>query len=111
MASTLSGFRCLFSFIVVWCVVVALMLALAAPGQAGDGAVVHVGQTTEMVLDGKGWSLDKSASRKANLVSVQIGQGGGASQRIAVRGLKTGQVELVFRRGAERVRASIDVLN
>lgn len=107
MNSTALGFR---SFIIVWLVVVALMFALAGPGRTGEGTLVHVGETMEMVLDGKGWALDKSASRKANLVSVVKAGGSASSQRFAVRGMKTGQAELVFRRGAETFRAHIDVL-
>lgn len=107
MNSTAFGFR---SFIIVWLLVVALMYALAGPGFAGSGTLVHVGETMEMVLDGKGWALDKSASRKANLVSVVKAGNSASSQRFAVRGVKTGQAELVFRRGSERFRAQIDVL-
>lgn len=107
MASTVFGFR---SFFVVWLIVVALMFALAAPSRAGDGTVVHVGETAELVLDGSGWMLDTSKSRKAGLVSVKTDAGTGGSQRFSIRGVKTGQVELVFRRGAETFRAFIDVL-
>ena len=107
MASPRFGFR---SFFIVWLIVVSLMIALAAPGRAGDGAVVHVGETTALILEGGGWKLDKAKSRKADLVSVQSMPGPGGSQKFVVRGVKTGQVELVFRRGAETFRAHIDVL-
>lgn len=107
MTSTVFGFR---SFFIVWAVVVGLMLALAWPSRAGDGAIVHVGETTHMVLDGTGWVLDKAASRKANLVAVSNVRGAAAVQRFAIRGVKTGQVELVFRRGPEQFRAFVDVL-
>ncbi|AHB50121.1 hypothetical protein W911_08585 [Hyphomicrobium nitrativorans NL23] len=107
MTSTGFGFR---SFFVVWLIVVALMLALAAPGRAGDGQIVHVGEATELVLDGDGWALDKGTGRNAGLVAVRKAGGSGAS-RFVVRGLKTGQVELVFRSGPKTFRASIDVLN
>lgn len=107
MTSTVFGFR---SFFVVWLIVVALMLALVRPGFAGDGTVVHVGEATELVLDGGGWTLDTSASRKAGLVAVQKAASPGAT-RFMVRGVKTGQVELVFRSGTKTFRAHIDVLN
>lgn len=107
MSSTVFGFR---SFFIVWAVVVGLMIALAWPSRAGDGTIVHVGETTEMVLDGAGWTLDPVASRKANLVSVSAVAGSRVSSRFAIRGLKPGQVELVFRRGPETFRAFIDVL-
>ena len=108
MASTGFGLR---SFFIVWLIVVALMFALAGPSRAGDGAVVHVGEATELVLDGGGWTLDTGKSRRAGLVSVQSTPGAGGSQRFAIRGVKTGQTELVFRRGAETFRVFIDVLN
>ncbi|HRN89790.1 hypothetical protein [Hyphomicrobium sp.] len=107
MASTVFGFR---SFFVVWLIVVALMLALVRPGYAGDGTVLHVGEATELVLDGDGWVFEKGKGRNAGLVAVQNAGGSGAT-RFVVRGLKTGQVELVFRSGPKRFRAHIDVLN
>lgn len=108
MASTNVGLRSSFlSFLGA----LAVMAALLWPAHAGEGAVLHVGETTELVLDGGGWEFDKAASRKAHLVSVQKANGVGASQRFVVRGLKTGQVELVFRSGQKTFRAYIDVLN
>lgn len=107
MTSKVYGFR---SFFLVWIVVVALMIVLAAPSRAGDGTVLHVGETTALVLDRGGWTLDTAKSRRADLVSVRSAPGPGGAQKFVVSGRKTGQVELVFRRGAETFRAFIDVL-
>jgi hypothetical protein len=84
------------------------VLALAGqtlPLRAGEGQIVHVGETTTLHLDGKGWALDRSASRQVQLVAVQ-----GSGSRFSVRGLKPGQVTLVFRSGPKTFSASLDVL-
>jgi len=80
-------------------------ISVAMPVRAGEGEVLHVGAATTLHLDGPGWMLDRSGSRKANLVAVQ---GNGAS--FVVRGLKMGQTKLVFRKGKKMFEAHIDVL-
>lgn len=89
----------------------AVMVALASFSHAGEGEVLHVGEATELIFDEGAWVFDKAASRNAHLVAVQKGNGAGSSSRYVVRGLRTGQVELVFRRGERIFRAHIDVLN
>lgn len=91
-------------------VMLAAMAAMSLPGHAGDVELLHVGETTTLHLDGSGWVWDKAASRRADLVSVKRGGASGASQVYQVRGLKTGQAELVFRRGSETYLAHVDVL-
>lgn len=88
----------------------AVLAACSAAARAGDGQVVHVGEVTELVLDGASWKLDTAASQRAHLVSVQKVRGSGASERYALRGLKTGQAKLVFRSGQKSFQAHIDVL-
>lgn len=90
--------------------VVAAMMLVPEPGRAGDGQVVHVGEATALHLDGKGWRFDKSASRQAQLVSVQAAGAKAGTQKFSIRGLKPGQVTLVFRNGQMTYQASIDVL-
>jgi hypothetical protein len=94
----------------------ALLLAALAlsggpgPAGAGDGAVLHVGETTTVQLDGTGWALDRGKSQQAQLVAVQSAGASAASQTFSLRGLKPGQATLVFRSGRKTFRASIDVL-
>lgn len=87
-------------------VLLTMGLALA---HAGDGQVLHVGETTALRLDGGGWVLDAGASRKVGLVSV-TSIGSSASSRFQLRGLKPGQAVLVFRRGQKTYEAHVDVL-
>ena len=108
MASKNYGFC---AFLAVPIMAMALMMALTAPGRAGDVGILHVGEATTLHIEGKGWALDKAASRKANLVSVKNTGARGGAQVFEVRGLKTGQVELVFRSGARTFLAHVDVLN
>lgn len=84
--------------------------AVCSTATAGDGQVLHVGETTTLSLDGGGWRLDPSASRQAQLVSVKNANGTGAS-RYVLKGLKAGQAKLVFRSGQKTYNAHIDVLN
>lgn len=99
-----------------WASLPGLFVALALvavnpwPCRAGDGQVVHVRETTTLILDGRGWKLDGAASRKADLVTVSDRGVSGAGQRFDVEGLTTGQVELVFRSGRKTFHAHIDVL-
>jgi hypothetical protein len=88
-----------------------LALAATVPARAGEGQVVHVGESTSLQLDGKGWSLDRSASRQVHLVSVGGAGSSASSQTFRVQGLKPGQVTLVFRNGGKTFRASLDVLH
>lgn len=88
----------------------AAMLLAADPGRAGDGQVVHVGEVTVLHLDGKGWSFDRAASGQAQLVSVQAAGATASTEKFSIRGLKPGQVTLVFRKGESTFRALIDVL-
>lgn len=93
-------------------VAVAALVAVAAvsPGAAGEGEVLHVGETTTLHLDGQPWVLDGAASRQARLVSVKNLGASGSKQKFQVKGLKAGQVTLVFRNGAKTFQAHIDVL-
>lgn len=87
-----------------------LTLVPATTSRAGDGQVLHVGETTTLMLDGKGWVLDTSRSRQAQLVSVKSAGATGATHKFSLRGLKPGQVTLVFRSGSKTFQANIDVL-
>lgn len=95
-----------------WLVAVCLMAALAvSPGIAGDGEVLHVGETTTLHLEGQPWVFDGGASRQARLVSVKSLGASASAQKFQVKGLKAGQVMLVFRSGSKTFQAHIDVLN
>lgn len=87
-----------------------VVAAMSLPGHAGDVELLHVGEATTLHLEGRGWVWDKAASRRADLVSVKSAGAPGESQVYEVRGLKTGQVKLVFRRGSETFLAHVDVL-
>lgn len=87
------------------------MACVGVPGaRAGDGQVLHVGETTTLSLEGRQWVLDRAASRQPQRVSVESAGGSASVQRFRVRGLKTGQVMLVFRSGQKTFQAHIDVL-
>jgi len=95
---------------------VLLIAALVAasvvpPAAAGDGEVLHVGETTTLHLEGQPWVFDGAASRQARLVSVKNLGVSASKQRFQVKGLKAGQVTLVFRSGSKTFQAHIDVLN
>jgi hypothetical protein len=87
--------------------VLTMALPLAGRSAAGDGQVLHVGETTTLHLEGTAWALDRPASRQPHLVAVQSAGG----KRFVVRGIKAGQTTLVFRSGAKTFVANIDVLN
>ena len=82
-------------------------LSFAVRATAGDGQVLHVGESTTLHLEGTSWALDRAASRQPHLVAVRSA----GAQRFVVRGLKAGQTKLVFRSGAKTFVANIDVLN
>lgn len=86
---------------------VLMALPFAVGVMAGDGQVLHVGESTTLHLDGTSWALDRAASREPHLVAVRSA----GAQRFVVRGLKAGQTKLVFRSGAKTFVANIDVLN
>jgi hypothetical protein len=81
------------------------------PAAAGEGEVLHVGETTTLHLEGQPWVFDGAASRQARLVSVKNLGASASKQRFQVKGLKAGQVTLVFRSGSKTFQAHIDVLN
>lgn len=83
-----------------------MALPLAGVTTAGDGHVLHIGESTTLHLEGTSWALDRSASRQPQLVAVRSA----GAQRFVVRGLKVGQTKLVFRSGAKTFVAHIDVL-
>ena len=88
-----------------------LLVGLAvSPAIAGDGEVLHVGETTTLHLEGQPWVLDSGASRQARLVSVKSLGVSASKQRFQIKGLKAGQVTLVFRSGSKTFQAHIDVL-
>ncbi|WP_439544393.1 hypothetical protein [Hyphomicrobium sp.] len=96
----------------MWVAAACLMAALAvSPGMAGDGEVLHVGETTTLHLEGQPWVFDGGASRQARLVSVKSLGASASAQKFQVKGLKAGQVMLVFRSGSKTFQAHIDVLN
>lgn len=84
---------------------------VVSPGFAGEGEVLHVGETTTLHLEGQPWVFDGAASRQARLVSVKNIGVSASKQRFQVKGLKAGQVTLVFRSGTKTFQAHIDVLN
>ncbi len=87
-----------------------LFAATATLGVAGEGEVLHVGETTTLHLDGQSWVFDGAASKQARLVSVKNLGVSASKQRFQVKGLKAGQVTLVFRSGSKTFQAHIDVL-
>jgi hypothetical protein len=94
-----------------WGVAACLVAALSvSPGVAGDGEVLHVGETTTLHLEGQPWVFDGAASRQARLVSVKSLGASASVQKFQVKGLKAGQALLVFRSGSKTYQAHIDVL-
>lgn len=95
-----------------WAAVLCLVTALfVSPGVAGEGEVLHVGETTTLHLEGQPWVFDGGASKRAGLVSVKSLGASASAQKFQVKGLKAGQVTLVFRSGSKTFKAHIDVLN
>lgn len=98
------------SFVRVLVVAAATLCGAAPAVLAGDGHVLHLGETTTLHLEGRSWVLDRAASRQVQRVAVESAGGSATVQRFRVRGLKTGQVMLVFRSGQNTLEAHIDVL-